>query len=64
MGGWDYGGWPEYVSAAEKKAQAAKKIAQLTREGRVLSPGAPTSKAMATMRTGFPAAAPTRATAR
>jgi uncharacterized Zn finger protein len=48
MGGWDYGGWPEYVSAAEKKAQAAKKIAQLTREGRVLSPVHIQGRAIAT----------------
>ena len=38
MGYWEYDAFPAYVSVAERKAQAAKKIAALKKQGRKVSP--------------------------
>ena len=38
MAFWEYGGWPPYVSAAERRAKAARVIARLRKQGRTLSP--------------------------
>ena len=34
----DYGGWPRYVPVAERRKKAAKKVAQLKKQGRSISP--------------------------
>src|SRR5262245_14116060 len=36
--GYDYGFYPRYVSAAEKRAKAAREVAKLQKKGRVLAP--------------------------
>jgi len=38
MGYYAYGGWPKYVSVAERKRQAEKKVNQLLKQGKKLDP--------------------------
>lgn len=37
-GGYEYGGWGRYVSAAEKRARGAREVARLNKAGRVTAP--------------------------